>query len=87
MCWVSLHIAYQKLGYEHGWKKEIIPIPVMYEGTMVFELLWKMTCTYMGKKNVRETMYVTFKTLAAQKYMASELLGNIFTYMIDINSG
>ncbi len=24
--------------YEHGWKKVIIPIPVMYEGPMAFQL-------------------------------------------------
>ncbi len=38
MCWVLSHIACQKLRsqYEHCWRKEIIPIPVMYEGPMVF---------------------------------------------------
>ncbi len=61
--WMSSHIAKQDLGspYEHGWQKDKIPIPVMYEVPMSFELIQQMTNTCTGTNVCKKTVFVKIK--------------------------
>ncbi len=69
--WMSSHIAKQDLGspYEHGWKKDKIPIPVMYEVPKSFELLQQMTNTCIGRNVCKKLCF------SKSKYRCTEMCG------------